>query len=134
MKMIACLTFIACLAAGCSRSDKALHTLLSGADSVAINYFKGNGLMDTVVAIKIIRNPEEVQQLAAFISMDVRRQNKTCGYDGSVHFFKNNMVLQDVYYRVNDAGCMFFWLTLNGRAMQCRLDEGARQLLEKQRQ
>jgi hypothetical protein len=130
MKWIIVLAFACCAAAGCSRSNKELNLQLAGSDSVAVNFFTGDGRMDTVTAVKIIRDVQKVQQLAAFISADVRDADMRCGYDGSLHFFKNNVVLQDVDFRMNDAGCMQFWLKYQGKQLQAKLSGDAKLLLE----
>ena len=44
--------------------------------------------MDTVVGVKIIRDKKTVGQFATLISAETESENKNCGYDGSLHFFK----------------------------------------------
>jgi hypothetical protein len=79
----------------CNQANVKLNERLAAADSIAINYFKGDGSMDTVVAVKIIRDKKIVEQLAGFISTHPANETMRCGYDGSLHFFKNNTVFQD---------------------------------------
>ena len=45
--------FILC---ACNKSNQIIKERISNADSVAINYFKGYGTLDTVLAVKIIKD------------------------------------------------------------------------------
>lgn len=130
MKKVLSLFFVSSLLIGCNNGNKELKEYLSAADSVAINYFKGDGTMDTVMSVKIIRDKKTVEQLAVYISEDAESKMKQCGYDGSLHFFKNNIVTQDVDFRMNDNECMFFTAKFNGNVLQTNLSPDAKQLLE----
>lgn len=113
----------------CNNTNTAFIEKVKDADSVAINYFKGDGSMDTVVAVKIIRDKQQIEQLGGFIAA-AASENFKCGYDGSLHYFKKGMVLQDVDFRMNDAQCMHFSFILNGQLYATKLTPEARQLLE----
>lgn len=129
MKLILAIFFVTLLFS-CNRSNKEFKEYLSAADSIAINYFKGDGSMDTVIAVKIVKEKKTVEQFASFISAAEEDGNKQCGYDGSLHFFKNNMVMQDIDFRMNDVQCMIFSAKYQGKFLQTTLSPEARQLLE----
>lgn len=77
---------IALLLLACSHPNKALKQRIVDADSMAINYFRGDGTMSAVEAIKIIRDKRKIEQLASFIAETPAKGNVKCGYDGSLHF------------------------------------------------
>jgi hypothetical protein len=107
-----------------------LKELVNNADSVAINYFKGNGSADSVVNMVMLRDNPSVRQLANFIESH-KTEDFKCGYDGSIHFFKNNVVLKDVDFRMNDVQCMHFSFLMNGKIYSTKLSAGAKQFMEK---
>ncbi len=113
----------------CNNTNKAFIEKVTDADSVAINYYTGDGRMDTVVAVKVLRSKEQMAQLTQFIGNKATDQYK-CGYDGSLHYFKRGVVLQDVDFRMNDVQCMHFSFLLNGQHYSTALSAEARQLLE----
>ena len=86
--------------------------------------------MDTVTAVKIVKDKNVIGQFTALISEEQKKEIKQCGYDGSLHFFKNNAVVQDVDFRMNDAHCMFFTAKYQGEVLQTVLSPEAKQLLE----
>ena len=114
----------------CKRSDTKIKERISNADSIAINYFKGDGTMDTVVAVKILRDKKIMEQLCSLISQESADVNTKCGYDGSLHFFKENRVEQDIDFRMNDKECMFFTFKQEGKLSATVLSPEAKQLLE----
>lgn len=128
MKTILALLLVLVLFA-CNNTNKAFIEKVTDADSVAINYYTGNGRMDTVVAVKVLRSKEQMAQLTQFIGKKPTDHYK-CGYDGSLHYFKRGVVLQDVDFRMNDAQCMHFSFLLNGELYSTALSAEARQLLE----
>jgi hypothetical protein len=113
----------------CNNTNTAFIEKVKAADSIAINYFKGDGSMDTVVAVKIIKDKQQLEKLTSFIASS-GTENYKCGYDGSLHYFKKGMVLQDVDFRMNDVQCMHFSFMLNGQVFATKLPAEARQLLE----
>lgn len=113
----------------CNNTNKVFIEKVTDADSVAINYYTGDGRMDTVVAVKVLRSKEQMAQLTQFIGKKATDQYK-CGYDGSLHYFKRGVVLQDVDFRMNDVQCMHFSFLLNGQHYSTALSAEARQLLE----
>jgi hypothetical protein len=130
--MKAAISFISILAlvAACSRPNTKIKERISNSDSVAINYFKGDGTMDTVASVKIVKDKKIMAQLAGLISSDAADTVAACGYDGSLHFFQKNMVVQDIDFRMNDVNCMFFIFTQQGKQVATKLSPEAKQLLE----
>ena len=113
----------------CKHSNEPIKERINQSDSVAINYFKGDGTMDTVVAIKIIRDQQIIAKLAGFISAQQAEMNYACGFDGSLHFFKMNKVVQDINFGMNAAGCSYFSFVLNGKPQATNLSTAAKELI-----
>ena len=127
LRLFLIITVIATLSS-CNKPT-GIKELVSNADSVAINFYKGDGSMDTVVNVAILRNKEQVKQLAGYIeSSSTKKAN--CGYDGSLHFFKNNTVISDIDFRMNDADCMHFVFSLDGKGYTTTLSGEAKRFLE----
>jgi hypothetical protein len=126
-------SLIIILAAGlffsCKHSNKELKERLTLTDSAAVNYFKGDGSMDTVVLVKIIKDKNMLNQLNSFITEDIIKEKINCGYDGSLHFFKNNMVVEDIYFRMDNDGCSQFTFSFQGVRSAARLSGEAKKLL-----
>jgi hypothetical protein len=122
------ITVIVFLLTSCAHSVGDLSKKITDSDSLAINWFKGDGSIDTVVAVKIIKDKIKINQLAKFAGGKVTKQ-KNCGYDGSLHFFKMNRVIQDVDFRINDEQCSYFQFILNGKAYKTMLPPEAKQIL-----
>ncbi len=113
----------------CNHPNKEIKALIINSDSVAVNYFKGDGTMDTVVAVKITRDKQKIVQLATFISGRSVEANYKCGYDGSLHFFKMNKVIQDIDFRMNADGCMYFYFLQYGKPRATALSQEAKELI-----
>ncbi|MEP7110840.1 MAG: hypothetical protein ABI760_22790 [Ferruginibacter sp.] len=118
-----------CTSIGCNHANKEIKEYLINSDSVAINYYKGDGTMDTVVAVKIIRDRQKVDQLATFISERMVERNYKCGYDGSLHFFKMNKVIRDIDFGMNRDSCMYFYFLQYGKSQASALSEAAKELI-----
>ena len=86
--------------------------------------------MDTVVAVKIIRDKKIITDLSTAISASAAKPDVKCGYDGSLHFFKNNMVVQDIDFRMNDAACRYFTFKQQGELKATVLSDEASSLLQ----
>jgi hypothetical protein len=112
----------------CNKTGKQLKKKIVNADSVAINYFKGDGTMDTVVAVRIVRDKKVIEQLTGFVTNGSNQQTKKCGFDGSLHFFKMNKVVQDIEFRMGDE-CSQFYFVLLGQHHAGGLDGDAKKLL-----
>ncbi|CAN5407493.1 hypothetical protein BH11BAC3_BH11BAC3_43300 [soil metagenome] len=113
----------------CNHSNKKLNKRISHSDSLAINYFKGDGTMDTVVAVRIIRDSSKMQQLTNLITESAAETKAPCGYDGSLHFFKMNQVVEDIYFRMNDENCMYFFFKEQGKNSAVELTKEAKELI-----
>lgn len=116
--VIACVVFFL---SACNRNGNALKEKIGTADSVAINFFKGDGTMDTVVAVKIVRDKQSVEKLTSLICSASAALKNNCGYDGSIHYFKNNIVIQDIDFRMNSADCSQFSFLLDGQRVATEL-------------
>lgn len=120
--------FMVLLLLSCSRPT-GIAARVNESDSVAINFFKGDGSIDTVTRVIICRDKKQLLKLAQFMesgSIGV----KHCGYDGTLHFFKDNQVIQDAGFRMNDPRCMCFSFNLDGRSYSTNLSNEARLLLD----
>lgn len=106
-----------------------IKEVITSADSVAINYFKGNGSMDTVVNMVMLKDKVQINKLADYIETPATANFK-CGYDGSLHFFKRDMVVQDIDFRMNDVQCMYFSFLLKGKVFTTVLSPEAKQFLQ----
>jgi hypothetical protein len=129
VKLFTLILFLVFFLSSCDRTNKQIAARIKDADSAAINYFTGDGKMDSVRLVKIIRDKKQLDQLAGFISA-VAADDQQCGFDGSIHFFKTNKVMQDIDFRMNDAQCMYFRFKVNGKYSSTRLSPEARQLLQ----
>ena len=85
--------------------------------------------MDTVTKVIIIKNKKQLGQLADYTESGTT-ENYRCGYDGSLHFFKMNRVIQNIDFRMNDVQCMHFSFMLEGKIFNTQLSPEAKQLLE----
>lgn len=131
MKNLLLLLIVVIITASCRHHYKELNLQLAVADSVAINYFKGDGTMDTVTLVKIVKDKNTIQQVAEMITANGSAETKNCGVDGSIHFFKNDRVIKDADFRMNDDACMHFALKdEQGEAINTELTAAAKQLLE----
>lgn len=120
---------IICLVA-CNHEDKALKEIIVNADSVAINYFTGDGKADSVTDVKIIRDKQVIEQLAEQITERKAEFKSHCGYDGSIHFFKNDRVVQDIKFRMQSTDCEQFSFNKDGKQAATVLSPEADRLLK----
>lgn len=130
MKKILTFTILIFIFISCNKTGKQLKERIANADSVAINYFKGDGTMDTVVAVKIIRDKQRLDALTNMLTASSANYTSNCGVDGSIHFFKKNMVVQDIDFRMNKDYCSQFSFLLNGKTAATALSAEAKKLLE----
>lgn len=129
MKIFSLLIFIAAIISSCNQSAKKLQENVADADSVAINYFKGDGTMNTVTAVKIIRDKKSIDKLTGFIAGSSGLAKSNCGYDGSIHFFKNDRVIQDVFFNTNNEECRQFVFVSDGNKAATSLPVEAKDFL-----
>ena len=106
-----------------------IKDVIAGADSVAINYFKGDGTADTVVNMVMLKDKSQITKLADYVEAGKAEQYK-CGYDGSIHIFKRDVVLQDINFTVNDVQCMHFSFLLNNKLYSTKLSAEALQFIK----
>lgn len=121
--------FAAILFFSCKQSNKELKERLTLTDSVAINYFKGDGTMDTVVMVRMIKDKNTLNQLSDLIAEDIAKEKINCGYDGSLHFFRTGMVIQDIYFRMNNDDCSQFTFSFNRERSAGKLSAVAKKIL-----
>lgn len=125
MKIYCLLIGVVLFTFSCTRPVKELQPVLQGADSVAVNIFTGNGRMDSVRKVHIIRDAATISQLTEMICAAGTGYQPHCGSDGSLHFFRNNQVVKDVYYRLGEAPCRQFSFQLEGKWTASGLSEDA---------
>lgn len=130
MKKILTFTILIFLIISCNKTGKQLKERIANADSVAINYFKGDGTMDTVVTVKIIRDKKTLNELSNMLTASTAKFTNNCGADGSIHFFKKDRVVQDIDFRMNKAYCTQFSFLMNGKIVATALSAEAKKLLE----
>ena len=130
MKLLILLLTACILLTACSHSNKKIKETLSNADSVAINYFTGDGKMDSVTSVKIVRDKKIIGQLTDQVSQKNISGEAKCGYDGSIHYFKKNVVVQDIFFRMNDDKCMQFTFSQDKKMISTELSKEAKKLLE----
>ena len=106
-----------------------IKEVIAGADSVAINYFKGDGTADTVTNMVMLRDKNLISKLADYIEA-VKTEQYKCGYDGSIHIFKRHVVLQYINFTVNDVQCMHFSFLLNNKLYSTTLSAEALQFIK----
>ncbi len=112
----------------CKQKTGIQQTLIA-ADSVAINYFKGDGSADTVVKMIMLKDKAQVVQLSKLIDATICNSER-CGFDGTIHFFIKDMVLKDVGFRMNDKDCRHFSFQYEGKNYNTLLSEKAVEFLQ----
>jgi hypothetical protein len=85
--------------------------------------------MDTVVAVRIIRDQQIIQQFTELIAAKKTEMNYSCGLDGSLHFFKMNKVVQDIHFGTGTTDCRRFSFVLNGKQQATDLSPAAKELI-----
>jgi hypothetical protein len=130
MKIVPLFVITLFYATACNRPNEKIKEYINTTDSVAINFFKGDGTTYTVVAVKMVRNKKVIEDLSSIISASAAKPPVKCGYDGSLHFFKNNRVMQDIGFRMNDAACMYFTFKQEGELKASVLSKEAFELLQ----
>src|ERR1700728_1170586 len=93
-----CLLLLGCtVLISCHSSNKELKTGIENPDSVVINYFNADSA-NTVGAVKIIHDKKTMDQLVDYIAVSTTQSDAHCDPDGSIHFFKQDSVAQDIYF------------------------------------
>ena len=86
--------------------------------------------MDTVVAVKIIRDTQRLNALTNVLTASSANYTSNCGVDGSIHFFKKNRIVQDIDFRMNKDYCNQFSFLLNGKTVATLLSAEAKKFLD----
>ena len=102
---------------------------IAGADSVAINFFKGDGTPDTVTNMIMLKDKSLINKLADFVEAG-KTDNYKCGYDGSIHLFKRDVAVKNIDFSYNDTKCMHFSFTLENKIFSTKLSAEALQFLQ----
>lgn len=116
------------LISSCSKPTGIKEVVLS-ADSVAVSFFKGDGSIDPVLNVIMLRERKDLEKLAGYME-SAQTAHFKCGYDGSLHFFKKDIVLKQVDFRMNEPGCMHFSFLLDGKIYSTRLSGEAKKFLQ----
>ena len=115
--------------ASCRHDEKVLESRIIHSDSVAINFFTGDGKVDSVTSVAVIHDSSAISQLVSEITTAKRETKTDCGYDGSIHFFKRDTVIQDIPFRMNAPECMQFVFRKEQKSVALHLSEKAKELL-----
>ena len=129
MKQIIFILLLSVFFSACNDTAKQFKEKNAVADSIAINFFKAGGKMDTVTAVKIIRDKKTIDEIAGMIAASSASIKDKCTFDGSIHFFKSDRVIQDVFFNSSSKECRQFQFRLNGHHVATELDDNARDYL-----
>jgi hypothetical protein len=64
--------------------------------------------MDTVINSIMLKDKSQMNRMAGYIETTTT-ENFKCVYNGSLHFFKRNMVVQHIDFYTDDVRCMHFF-------------------------
>jgi len=117
-----CIAFVSC-----HSTDTEFKTTIQNADSAVINYYGAN---DTTLSVTIVRDKKTLDQLTDLITNEAAPNATICGYDGSVHFFKQDSVAADIYFDMNNDSCRYFIYKEDGKAAATVLSSDAKTFLE----
>lgn len=106
-----------------------IKEVIAGADSVAINYFRGDGTADSVTYMVMLRDKDQISKLADYVEDD-KSENYKCGYVGSIHIFIRDAVTQDINFSSNNVQCMHFSFLLSDKIFSTKLSAEALQFLK----
>lgn len=112
----------------CTSNNDVKEWIISS-DSVAINYFKGDGSRDSVYQVVILKDKKQIESLAGYMTGS-SSENYKCSYDGSIQFYKNRTVILDAEFRMNLSGCMHFAFVYNDKLYSTKMSEEAKQFLK----
>lgn len=129
MKILIVISSLLFVLASCNTPNEEIKKRITNSDSVAVNFFKGDGTMDTVLAVNIVRNKQSIDKLAILIAANTFDGNANCGYDGSLHFFKINKVVQAIDFRMSENDCMVFSFMQFGKRETTVLSAEAKELI-----
>lgn len=93
------------LLASCSRSDTAWRERMVQIDSVAINFFPGDGTMDSVTKVMVVRDTATIDSIRKWMTAEKSsKPSKPCGPQASFHFFAMGKVMHDAEVTTSDCG------------------------------
>jgi hypothetical protein len=119
--------------AACSQPDKAWRTRLVHIDSVAINMFPGNGSMDSVLGVTVIRDKGTIDSICRWVTeAQADKPSTPCGPQASLHFFSRGMVMHDA--ELGTAACGVLNYRFQGKVHYTRIPQPFAQWLDIQRQ
>jgi hypothetical protein len=76
----------------------------------------------------MLKNKNQISKLANYIEA-ATTENYKCGYDGSIHIFKKDEVVQNIDFRLNDVQCMHFSFLINNKLFSTQLSAEAKAFL-----
>jgi hypothetical protein len=129
MKNFIIILLFASIVSACNNTAKELKERIADADSIAINFYKDNGKMDTVTSVEIIRDKKEIEKLTEFITAENASEMKNCDNNGSIHFFKNDAAIQDIFFNRNNEGCHRFQFMINHKLASTSMNREAQSFL-----
>lgn len=102
---IALILSVTILGTSCSSPDKAWRDRLVNVDSIAINFFPGDGTMDPVVRVKVIRDAATIDSVRQWVTAEqASKPAKPCGPQASFHFFAMGKVMHDAEVGIANCG------------------------------
>ena len=102
---IALVTLVVYFFSSCAQPDKAWRERLVNIDSVAINFFAGNGSMDSVVGVTVVRDAATIDSIRQWITAEqAKPSNEPCGPQASMHFFGMGKVMHDAEWGIASCG------------------------------
>lgn len=121
MKVNVAIVIILFILTACNNVHQPTRMLLENADSIAINYFTGDGKMDSVTQVYMLKDKVVIANIIQQTTSSIFTNNDVCGYDGSLHFFKNNRVVLDMWFKKNNTKCNAVEFTYNGKLIHTKL-------------
>jgi hypothetical protein len=122
--LIPCLLFFSC-----NNVHEQGRNIIEHSDSVAVNFFTGDGKIDSVTKVAMIKLKEDISLIENEATAATFNADKKCGYDGSLHFFKKNRVVLDIWFKKNDEKCNAFEYTYQGKLVHTKMGNKAIELL-----
>lgn len=111
MKIII-VSIIATILLSCGGSSSSISKQLSASDSLVINFTapQSGSISKSVTTTEA----KAIHKLARFVDGKKAEEFK-CGYNGSLLFFSNGKLLNDVSFNYSETGCQHFLLSVDGK-------------------
>ncbi len=116
MKNFIIIILLVSVVSACNNTAKQLKERVAGADSIAINFYKADGKMDSVTSVEIIRDKNQITKLTDFITTENASEIDNCNNNGSIHYFKNDAVIQDIFFNGSNDGCHRFQFVIDHKS------------------